>query len=313
MIRAIVRRSTSRTFQRSFIIILIAEAITIFVAWLLLGFNIQAWLQARTASLIQISQQAASAADWSHVDKVPMGRDSRVGDAYQDRLFKLSSQHFNGKEGSVFLAFVENGEQYEIYSGTDIPVQDAGKANEWVLSAYRTRHTTFSPVPIADDTGTYLAAYTPILRNGKVVGLLAAEYDEAPASSFESIVRRAFWFSLLPATLIALIVAYVLASTFVEPLDVLRVIEETAQRQQARSQAEEENDPWNSLTPQEKQMAELLRQGRESAKDIAEVLSLSTGTVYTYFKRIKAKTGWSKQGLALEAAARRSASAHPSL
>ena len=43
------------------------------------------------------------------------------------------------------------------------------------------------------------------------------------------------------------------------------------------------------------------RQGRESAKDIAEVLSLSTGTVYTYFKRIKAKTGWSKQGLALEA------------
>ncbi len=44
MIQTVVRRSTSRTFQRSFGLILVAEAITIFVAWLLLGFNSDRWI-----------------------------------------------------------------------------------------------------------------------------------------------------------------------------------------------------------------------------------------------------------------------------
>jgi DNA-binding NarL/FixJ family response regulator len=311
MIRAILQRSTSRAFQRSFVIMLVAETITILVAWLLLDYNVKSWLHSKTAALTRISQETASAADWSMVDKLPMGRDSSLADAYQDRLYKLSNQHFLGKEGSVYLAIVERGEEYDIYSGDQTPGQDAGKANQWVLNAYGTRRTTYSPVPIVDDTGTYLAAYTPILRDGKVIGLVAAEYDEAPLSNFQSVVRSAFWFSLLPAIVIALVVANVLSSMFVEPIDVLRTIEETAQSQQARSQVEEENDPWHLLTTQEKQIAELLRQGRESAKDIAEALSVQTGSVYTYFKRIKVKTGWSKQGLALQAAARRSASADP--
>ena len=73
-------------------------------------------------------------------------------------------------------------------------------------------------------------------------------------------------------------------------------------------QVEDKDDPWNLLTPQEKQMAEQLRLGRESAKEIGDALSLTPGSVYTYFKRIKAKTGWSKQALAVQAAARREAS-----
>lgn len=116
MIRASVQRSTNRTFLRSFVVILIAQAITILVAWWSLDFNIRAWLNTRTTLLTRISQQAASAADWTQTNKIPKDRDSRLGDEYQDRLDKLSNRYFVGKEGSVFLTLVERGEEYDIYS-----------------------------------------------------------------------------------------------------------------------------------------------------------------------------------------------------
>ena len=144
MIRASVQRSTNRAFLRSFLVILVAQAITIFIAWWSLDYNVKAWLNMRTTSLTRISQQASAVGDWTQIDKIPRDRDSQLGDAYQDRLYKLSNRYFVGKEGSIFLTFVERGEEYDIYSGTDIPVQDAGEANQWLREAYKTRRTTYS-------------------------------------------------------------------------------------------------------------------------------------------------------------------------
>lgn len=312
MIRAVINASKSQTFRSSFFVILVAELVTISMAWFLLDVNIKGWFHAKSIQLVQISQHAASVGDWSQVDKIPKDRDSQLGDNYQDRLFKLSSQSFTGKEGSLFLAFVEGREQYEIYSGDNIPVEDAGEANQWVLNAYATGQTTYSPTPIVDDSGTYLAAYTPIIRSGKVVGLVAAEFDEAPFSSFKSAIQTAFLYSVIPAFLASLIVAYILATKFVAPADVLRTIEETAQKLKTRRPQEEQDDPWRLLSDRDKQLAELLRQGVERTKDLADAMKLTPATIDTYFKRIKAKTGYSKLALAVQAAARRSASAEAS-
>lgn len=50
-LRGLVERSSSQTFRRSFAVILIAEAVTIGVAWLLLGFGISRWLSTRSAQV----------------------------------------------------------------------------------------------------------------------------------------------------------------------------------------------------------------------------------------------------------------------
>jgi DNA-binding CsgD family transcriptional regulator/nitrogen fixation/metabolism regulation signal transduction histidine kinase len=313
MIRAIeLLRSRSKIFRRAFLAIIIGEIFTILYAWLFLGFGIKLWLHTKNELIIQAAQHAATAADWSQVDRIPDDRESMLSDTYEKRLLELSSQYFKHLEGSVYLATIDQGEEDNIFGGPggdDEPIQDVGKANQWERAAYAARKMTYTPEPIADSEGTYLAAYVPILRNGKVIGLVAAQYDSASLADFKSIVNMAFWFSALPAILVSVVVAAFLAARFVEPTDVLRDIEETAQNLRARSAEEEENDPWLLLSDREKELAELLRQGVESSKELAEATGLKPASIDTYFKRIKANTGYSKVALAVQAAARRSASA----
>jgi DNA-binding CsgD family transcriptional regulator len=239
---------------------------------------------------------------------VPPGKTSRLFELYEKRLIDLNARYFPRNEGSLYIALVKNGREYEVAANDPIPVDNVTEANRWELDAYSERKATYSSVPIVDDTGTYLAAYTPIMRDGRVIGLIAAEYDEAPLSEFYAIIRSTFLLTIIPAAALAVAVAYLLATIFVKPTDVLRAIEERAKSERARSLEEEKNDPWRLLTVREREIAELLRQGVEHTKDIAGAMGIETSTVNTYLKRIRAKTGWSKQRLGIEAMGRRSAS-----
>jgi|SRR5580692_1475739 DNA-binding CsgD family transcriptional regulator len=305
MIRAIMQRSGSRTFRRSFALILAAEAVTIGVAWLLLGANTSEWIHEQTARLAQISEQAASSADWSRLGAISNSSSSSLDETYGRQLDKLS-RPFSNKEGAVYAVIVQNGEAYELYADGNPPT-DVGKPPQWERDAYATRKTTYTPVPYSDDTGTYLAAFTPIVHNGSVVGLIAAELDSATLAEFQGIVRTTFWLSIVPAVLASLLVAYILASMLVEPMDVFRTIEETARSQRALSPSGEEGDRWDRLTPKHKEVAELARQGLTN-KEIADALSVSYETVKQHFKDVRERTGWSKVDLAVQAQARRTAS-----
>ena len=152
-----------------------------------------------------------------------------------------------------------------------------------------------------------MAGYVPIVRVGHLLGLVAAEFDEASPADFHAIVRTSFLKSVVPAILISLVIAFVLASMFVRPKDVFREIEETAESQRARTPDEEKADPWHQLTPREIEIAELLGQGTWSHKDLAQALSVGEETIKTHLKNIKVKTGWSKHDLAMQALARRTA------
>lgn len=303
------RRWASGTFLRAFAVIVIAELLTMLLAWWLLNMNANRWIQQRVSDAVRVSKAAANANDWSQLDQIQASKDSALFRKYQNRLIDLNAKYFPHLAGSVFLVKIDNGEEYQVAAADTIPWDDDDKANQWEIEAYRKHETTFAPSPIVDNVGTYLGAYTPVINKGQVIGLVAAEIDEAPLTDFQAIVTKSFWYSIIPAVIVSMVVAAILASMFVEPTDVLREIEETAQARREQSPVDEQNDVWHRLSPSEKEIAELLRQGLERTKDLAQARTVSPETIKKQLASIKDKTGWSKQQLAMQAAARRSASA----
>lgn len=309
MIRALAQRLTSQTFRTSFAIVVLAQLLTIFIAWLLLGANINQWISSRVAQTMQIAQYAASNASWTLIDKIPEDEDSALGDHYADKLKKISEQYFHRNEGQVYLVVVNRGEEYNILENQSPPLSDAGdKANSWERQAYTSRRATYTPGPISDNNGTYVAAYIPILRGGKVVGLVAAEYDSATLSDFRSVVFTAFWKSIIPGIVFSLLVAYILAWKFVDPEDILRSTAGSAREEKARALKGAADEPWNCLTDRELEVAELAGDGLKM-KEMAKKLVVGTETIKTHLKNIKEKTGWSKVQLGFKVQARRIASA----
>jgi DNA-binding CsgD family transcriptional regulator len=296
----IVQRSTSPTFIRSFALILVVEAVTILTAWLLLDSNVSKWMSDKAAQAVRISRTVAAAEDWSLVDTVPKNP-SPLFDTYRKLLTKYSHRFFPQNEGDVSLAVIRNGRTYVIDPYDQVPMDLVDKANKWELAAYATGKTTYNDVPYSDNTGTYIGAQTPIYRNGRIVGLAAAEYDSATLAEFQGIVRRAFWLSVLPAILLALGLAYVLAALFVEPMEIFRRIDETAARRAGRPP---QSDVLSKLSPREWEVAELVWRGRKN-KDIAEALFVSPETVKQHLKNIKEKTGFARLDLAVQVEAGR--------
>lgn len=297
--QSIIRRSRKLTFRQSFVLVFLAKAVTIFIAWLLLGFNIGQWVSDKAAMAPRVSERIEASADWTSFANVPRDTDSPLFDYYAKRLGTITQTVFPHHRGEVYLVRVEHGDAWEIDPNDKPPMFSEGAANRFELAAYATKTTTWTRRPISD-SGTYLAAYTPILSNGQVIGLLAAEYDTAPLDDLRAVVNRSFWLSIIPGLLLSLTLAYLLARTFVKPDDLFRAIEESA-RERTEQPA---SDPWADLTQREKEVAELAAQGLTN-QEIAERLFVSLETIKTHMKNIRQKTGCTRVMLAVQAYARR--------
>lgn len=175
-IQTVLRRSTGATFRTSFALILVAQLVMIVVAGLLLGRNLDRWIQGKAEQALRISDQAASGNDWSLMDKVPEDQDTAVGLRYEKGLSKLNGRYFPHKEGAVYLVTIKGDEEYAI-TASDPTMSDIAKANQWENVAAAKRIAVYTAIPVVDEGGTYLAGYTPVLRNGKVVGLVAVVAD----------------------------------------------------------------------------------------------------------------------------------------
>ena len=307
LFRTIVRKSASPTFVRSFALILIVQVVTILTAWLLLDSNVSRWTRNKALQAVRISQTLAAAEDWSLLDTIPMGRPSPLSDSYRRLLTNFSHRYFTESNGGdIYLAVVQKGRIYTINPDDPIALDDAGKANKWELAAYATGKTTYNDVPYTDENGTYLAAQTPIYRNGKVIGLLGAEYDSSSLAELQGIVQISFWLSVLPAILLAMMLAYVLAAMFVEPMEIFRLIDETAARDGAADSVQ--SGTLTKLSPREQEVAELVRRGMKN-REIAAALVVTPETVKQHLKNIKEKTGFTRVDLAVHLEASRSRAA----
>ena len=296
------KRWSSPAFRRFLAIVMVVEAVTICVSFLLLNVGISSWIHQKTLTLIRISQAAAASGDWSQVPNIGKQRDSPAFEAFRKKFSALEDRYFPGNNaGTIYLVVLDHDEAYENYPDEPYPMQDIGKATKWETDAYATVKTTFNSVPYSDKSGTYLGAFTPVESDGKVVGLVAASYDTAPLTDFQGIVQTAFWLSLIPAVFLALIVAYILAGTFIEPMELFRQIEAAAENP-GEGEGREPIDPLESLTPKEREVADLVRQGLKN-KEIAERLFISPETVKQHLKNIREKTGFNKVALAVHAQA----------
>ena len=299
----IAHRSSSPIFLRSFVLILVVEAVTILTAWFLLDSNVSKWTASKAAQAVRISQEVAKSEDWSLAPTVPQSKPSALFDKYRNLLSKYSHQYFPQNEGDVYISVVRNGNAYIIDPGDQWALDENGKANQWELTAYATGKTTYNDVPYSDSSGTYIAALTPIYRNGKIVALLAAEFDSASLSEFQALVRNAFWLSIAPAIVLSLLLAYVLAAMFVEPMEIFRRIDQTVAAQTTRASGGVA-DPLDRLSPREQEIAELVRRGLKN-REIADILVVTPETVKQHLKNIKEKTGYTRVDLAVRAEARR--------
>jgi hypothetical protein len=93
---AFVRRSKSGTFLRVFLLIIIAEAIAIFIAWRMLDVNANRWIQQKTSAAEGLSQQAAMSTDWSHIDEIQSGKKSQLFHKSQQSVVLLTTGIFRG-------------------------------------------------------------------------------------------------------------------------------------------------------------------------------------------------------------------------
>jgi DNA-binding NarL/FixJ family response regulator len=93
-----------------------------------------------------------------------------------------------------------------------------------------------------------------------------------------------------------LIIAYVLASLFVEPTSFLRRIHETAKKQKISAPGAAAADLLEPLTPREKAVAVLKGQGLKN-KEIADELFMSPETVKSHVSKIYEKTGLNRVDL----------------
>lgn len=311
----IAHRSSSPTFRRALLLILIVEAVTIVTAWLLLDGNISRWLHDRTMKTISITRAVARDGDWSLISTIPFAKEVRQNgtlvrtevatplfESYRRKLNDLTDKYFADIEGDAYLVVVDaKGIEYRIDPFDDHPMDQFEKANQWETAAYKSGETTYMTVPYSDISGTYIAAYTPIRKDGKIVGLVAGEYDSATLDEFRGIVKRTFLLSILPALLLGLALAYVLATMFVEPMELFRRIDET---RADRTRGAALPDPLSQLSPREREVAELVRRGLTN-KEIADRLERSSETVKQHLKNIKEKTGFSRVDLAVHAEASR--------
>ena len=229
MIQASIHNLQSKAFRTSLVLILAAEAVLVGSALLTLNTGIDRWIQQKTSQAMAISQAATSSADWSRVGTLATNRTSPLFNRYEKLISVVSKHYFKNYEGEVFVAWLKRDEEWDVEPGEAKPT-DGGIANKEELNAYSSGKPTVTADPISDQGGTYLAAYNPVLSNGKVVALVSVEFDSATLADFRAIVWSSFGWSVLWGTVISLIASYMLALRLTEPTELVKEIEYERQR-----------------------------------------------------------------------------------
>lgn len=300
-------------FLRFFLILLIAEFVTVLAAWFLLNYGLKLWIRQKAHEMVKISNAVQTEVDWSRLDEIREGQShSPVFLGYMRKINALNKKYFPRNDGDISAITILKGTEYSIVSEDSKPYDEVTKANNLELEAMKGR-PTFSPMPYADEIGTHLSAFAPVIKNGKVIALITADFDSASLQNFQDIVKTSFWWAIGPAILISLILASLLAARFVEPMELIREIQAVKAHPEQVATSLPQTTTESPLSKRENEIAVLVGQGLKN-REIADKLSISEETVKQHLKNIFQKLGiTSRVNLALYALTmpQLNAEAHP--
>jgi methyl-accepting chemotaxis protein len=84
--------------------------------------------------------------------------------------------------------------------------------------AERTRSLYVSPRPFTDEYGTFVSAILPVVKNGQVLGFIGADYEVSHVNRLEWTARFALLVSLLGAMVLSALLALVVSSSLIRPI-----------------------------------------------------------------------------------------------
>lgn len=254
-----------------------------FVATLVNGPN--QFLEAKAGQTARVAEAAASSFDWSSIDRVRKGDDEKnpLFIRYRGQIRQLAHRYFRPNDGGVYVDIIDHGEEYDINSA-DHNVVDVGKETQLEATAFSSHEMTYSRAPISDDNGTSFRAYVPVMRGGKVLGLIEADFDSAPVPDFQNVAWSVFWRSVLIAVVVSLLISYLIVIGFPEPRALVQKIDDVRQQTSDESVIRF----WNGLSDSEKLVFPLLAKGSSNAK-IGMQLGYSESRVRDFQKTLKVK------------------------
>jgi methyl-accepting chemotaxis protein len=109
------------------------------------------------------------------------------------------------------------------YDGTDESDWPYDNPPETLKKAYATGTPDITPKPYTDEMGTYITAYLPVVKNGRVIGVWGADYPFEYTASQEKQARITLIIALLLSVLAAGTLAIILALSLTRPI--IKVVE----------------------------------------------------------------------------------------
>jgi len=160
------------------------------------------------------------------------------GAAGSDTYWNLVHTMYDIKESfglTYIYYFVPDGNHFRFLFDTDpdlwndpwekiFHLYDAD--NTTLREAFRTGEYRITPKPYTDDWGTFVSAYNPILKNNKVVGILAADFDLAAVRSFQFGAQLILAVSIIISLVFALILSHSISKPIIKVANALKDISE---------------------------------------------------------------------------------------
>ncbi|MHC6201782.1 methyl-accepting chemotaxis protein [Breznakiellaceae bacterium SP9] len=97
-----------------------------------------------------------------------------------------------------------------VYKTADIPAA--------MSAAYSTGKLTLSDGPFTNSYGTFVSGYIPVLKDGKVAGIIGADFEISAVTALKRNAIRAFLIAILLAITLGVSMAFIVASSLITPI-----------------------------------------------------------------------------------------------
>ena len=108
-------------------------------------------------------------------------------------------------------------ERFTVYKIDEMPL---------LADAFKTGQFRITPKPYTDEWGTFITAIKPISNNGKVVGLLAADYEFSTVQKAQFVARLILGISIALSLAAALVLSLTISKPIIKVADTLKNISE---------------------------------------------------------------------------------------